>query len=190
MKKKEPPPPSPFFPKSPDFERALAQRYARVRVSPPPLTKTRGALALPRIEGKRGEIVVASSSFSNALFRGERLFATDTSARPGHGTVIEDVLVGSKPQPQLRGVPTWIFSEHVPEEDLEVARAAALLVGTRLETEEIRKLAARLRFSKMIDLAMDGFRLDTCLPGLSIHFSIRFLEDCAWEGVLWGAMCA
>ncbi len=54
------------------------------------------------LEGKRGEIKKVRS-YSQCIFRGEKLLATDTSEVPGRGTRIRYIFVGNKSQREVDG---------------------------------------------------------------------------------------
>lgn len=160
-----------------DYERLLTHRV-------PPVKAQRAALAF-RCEGDPGQTVMVMRQ-PHFLFRAEELFATDTSERPGRATTIERVFVGNKTQPIVE-VPTWMFSEYMTDEELSEARQARDIIGTTLETEWARKLAAQLRFIE----AVKSLRFDICNPCLQITFEVTFSRTlarrCAWEAVLWGS---
>lgn len=71
------------------------------------------------IAGRAGQTVTVQAQ-PNALFRGERLVATDSSERPGMGSMIQGVFVGNKPQTATfqNALLTLFFNENALSPDL------------------------------------------------------------------------
>jgi hypothetical protein len=161
------------------LQRRLAQQRPAVVVQENLWLKARAIPILFSASGEAGETVVVSKR-PECAFRGDELFAFDTSPRPGHGTLIVHAWVGHTPQ--FEDVPTWMFYEWLPPEEREAYETAAKLVGTRFETAEARAAAARLRIAK----AAMRLTWRTCEPALEITMRVLFRETCRWEAVLWG----
>ena len=134
------------------------------------------------VQGKAGEIHSAPSPLNYAYFKGDELFAFDTSPRPGHGTHIENIFVGNQSTLPPGGVPTWMFYEWIAPQDREAYGKLVALVGTEFEDDKARNAKAILRIAD----AGNKFTWPTWLPALSVTINVRFHETCKWEAVLWG----
>lgn len=133
------------------------------------------------VAGEAGDVKPVERRVYRSLFRGEDFFATDTSARPGSGTIVVSAHVGMQVQP-IVGAPTWMFSEWVPYAEQLRLRALAPLVGTPAEDAEAREAARALR---RID-AVTKMKFSTAYGGIPIMFLVKFVVACEWQAVLWG----
>lgn len=140
------------------------------------------------ISGEAGELKSVQVPNQWGTMRGEEFFACDNSSKPGHGTRITSIFIGSINQlTQFSngslGLPTWLFYEWMAPEDRATFEKLATLVGTKDETEEARSAAASLRIAN----AASKMKWSTWSPGIPGTFQIKFEETCRWDGVLWGS---
>lgn len=111
-----------------------------------------------RLRGAAGETGVVEIK-NDRLFKPWRLYASDTSARPGHGTFVEELTVGRARQ--FERLPTWTFGEYVPEE------------GDSFDGVRAANAAVRYEWS--------AWHL-----GFDVRARVSFQETCAWTAVFWG----